>query len=286
MDRFDVNEAIRNAIILTRGEVVKIGGSIQTQLAEPLPFFRGDRVQIQQVMVNLIVNAVQPMSGDGHSRRELQISTETDGADGVRVGVRDTGPGLAPESLPRLLARERGAAQVVGPDLSDRMLAQARANTSDTLITFDRADLEQLGLPEACFDLVYSSLAVHYIDGAGRLFETIYRALIPRGSFIFSTEHPIYMAPANPNWSTDAAGRKIWPLNDYFMEGPRTTDWISKGVVKHHRTLGTTLNLLVRSGFTIRHVEEFCPTTDQIAAKPELAEERERPMFVLIAAQR
>jgi len=102
MDRFDVNEAIRNAIILARGEVVKIGGSIQTQLAEPLPFFRGDRVQIQQVMVNLIVNAVQAMSGDGDSSRELQISTETDEAEGVRVGVRDTGPGLAPESLSRL----------------------------------------------------------------------------------------------------------------------------------------------------------------------------------------
>src|SRR6516164_2005894 len=80
MERFDVNEAIRNAIILTRGEVIKIGASIQTQLAEPLPFFRGDRVQIQQVMVNLIVNAIQAMSGDGDSRRELQISTETDEA--------------------------------------------------------------------------------------------------------------------------------------------------------------------------------------------------------------
>src|SRR5215475_5878423 len=102
MDRLDVNEAIRNAIILTRGEAVKIGASIQTQLAEPSPFFRGDRVQIQQVMVNLIVNAVQAMSGDGDSRRELQISTETDEAEGVRVAVRDTGPGLASESLPRL----------------------------------------------------------------------------------------------------------------------------------------------------------------------------------------
>jgi signal transduction histidine kinase len=102
MDRFDVNEAIRNAIILTRGEAVKIGASIQTQLAEPLSLFRGDRVQIQQVMVNLIVNAIQAMSGDGDSRRELLISTETDEAEGVRVGVRDTGPGLAPESLPRL----------------------------------------------------------------------------------------------------------------------------------------------------------------------------------------
>ncbi|HUN60196.1 MAG TPA: ATP-binding protein, partial [Candidatus Binataceae bacterium] len=102
IDRFDVNEAIRNAIILTRGEVVKIGASIQTQLAEPSPFSRGDRVQIQQVMVNLIVNAVQAMGGDGNSRRELQIRTETDEAECVRVGVRDTGPGLAPESLPRL----------------------------------------------------------------------------------------------------------------------------------------------------------------------------------------
>jgi C4-dicarboxylate-specific signal transduction histidine kinase len=101
-DRFDVNEAIRNAIVLTRGEVVKIGASIETQLAEPLPFFRGDRVQIQQVMINLIVNAVQAMSGDGDSTRELQISTETDEAEGVRVGVRDTGPRLEPESLPRL----------------------------------------------------------------------------------------------------------------------------------------------------------------------------------------
>src|SRR5262249_5508763 len=102
MERVDVNEVIRNAILLTRGEVVKIGASIQTQLCELLPFFRGDRVQIQQVMVNLIVNAIEAMTGDGDSRRELQTSTETDEAAGVRVGVRDTGPGLAPESLPRL----------------------------------------------------------------------------------------------------------------------------------------------------------------------------------------
>jgi C4-dicarboxylate-specific signal transduction histidine kinase len=102
MERFDVNGAIRNAIILTRGEVVKFGVSTQTQLAEPLPFFRGDPVQIQQVIVNLIVNAVQAMSGNGDRRRELLISTETDGPEGVRVGVRDTGPGLTPQSLSRL----------------------------------------------------------------------------------------------------------------------------------------------------------------------------------------
>jgi ubiquinone/menaquinone biosynthesis C-methylase UbiE len=183
-------------------------------------------------------------------------------------------------------AREQGAAQVVGLDLSEKMLARARATTSDRAITYERADLDQLDLPGDSFDLAYSSLALHYVEDAARLFATIHRASVPGGSFVFSTEHPIYMAPTNPRWSIDADGRKTWPLDRYLVEGPRTTDWLAKGVVKHHRTMGTTLNLLMRAGFTIQHVEEFCPTADQIAAKPELALERERPTFLLVAAQR
>ena len=72
----------------------------------------------------------------------------------------------------------------------------------------------------------------------------------------------------------------------YLIEGPRTTDWLAKGVVKHHRTLGTTLNLLIRSGFQVEHVEEFCPSDEQIAMRPELAEELDRPMFLLVRGRR
>jgi SAM-dependent methyltransferase len=183
-------------------------------------------------------------------------------------------------------ARGQGAAQVVGLDLSEKMLARARATTPDSAITYQRADLEQLDLPEARFDLAYSSLALHYVEDAARLFGTIRQALVPNGDFIFSTEHPIYMAPTDPAWSIEVDGRKTWPLDRYLVEGPRTTDWLAKGVVKHHRTIGTTLNLLIQSGFMIRRVEEFCPTADQIAAKPELVDERERPMFLLVAARR
>jgi hypothetical protein len=57
-------------------------------------------------------------------------------------------------------------------------------------------------------------------------------------------------------------------------------------VVKHHRTIGTTLNLLIQAGFSIGHVEEFRPTDEQIAARPDLAEELERPMFLLVQARR
>ena len=183
-------------------------------------------------------------------------------------------------------AREQGASNVLGLDVSENMLARARAATSDPAITYECADLERLALPQAAFDLAYSSLAFHYVDDFAGLVTKMRRALAPGGRLVFSIEHPIYMAPAHPEWSIDAQGRKTWPLDGYFAEGPRTTDWLAKGVVKHHRTMGTTLNCLIRSGFTVTHVEEICPTEAQIAANPDLAEDRERPMFLLVAAQR
>jgi SAM-dependent methyltransferase len=183
-------------------------------------------------------------------------------------------------------ARAHGARDVLGLDLSEKMLARARAESTDAAITYECADLDELSLPKARFDLAYSSLALHYVSDAARLFGTVHQALVPGGSFVFSTEHPIYMAPTRPGWSIDAAGRKTWPVDRYLVEGPRSTDWFAKGVVKHHRTIGTTLNLLIEAGFLIGHVEEFCPTQAQIAARPELAEELERPMFLLVQARR
>ncbi|WP_347439597.1 class I SAM-dependent methyltransferase [Mesorhizobium sp. B2-6-6] len=179
-----------------------------------------------------------------------------------------------------------GAKEVLGLDLSEKMLARARAAGPDAGIVYERADLDELSLPPTAFDLAYSSLALHYVSDAARLFQTVHRCLVPGGHFVFSTEHPIYMAPTHPGWSVDAEGRKTWPVDRYLVEGPRKTDWLAKGVVKHHRTIGTTLNTLIRCGFTIEHVEEFRPTDAQIAAKPELAEELDRPMFLLVSARR
>jgi SAM-dependent methyltransferase len=183
-------------------------------------------------------------------------------------------------------AQGQGAVRILGVDVSERMLERARATNAGRAISYERMDLERLKLANASFDLVYSSLAFHYIDDAARLVKTIFDALAAGGHLVFSIEHPIYMAPINPGWQTDASGRKIWPIDHYFVEGRRTTDWLAEGVVKHHRTIGTTLNLLLDAGFKLEHVEEFCPTPEQIATRPELAQELERPMFLLIAARR
>ncbi len=98
----DLNAAILEVTTLTRCEAVKTGVTVGTQLAGELPRIQCDRVQLQQVMLNLIVNAIQSMSGVEDGNRELHISTVNIEREGVCVAVRDTGHGLRPESLPRL----------------------------------------------------------------------------------------------------------------------------------------------------------------------------------------
>jgi SAM-dependent methyltransferase len=182
-------------------------------------------------------------------------------------------------------AREQGATRILGLDVSERMLERAKSDGADQAIVYQRADLDQLTLPEARFDLAYSSLALHYLEDIARLFAEIRRALRPGGCFVFSIEHPIFTAPLRQGWSTTGDGRRNWPIDSYFVEGARTTHWLADGVVKQHRTLGTTFRRLIEAGFAVDHLEEFCPTRDQIAANPEMAEEIDRPTFLLVRAR-
>jgi hypothetical protein len=99
-------------------------------------------------------------------------------------------------------------------------------------------------------------------------------------------EHPIFTAPSEPNWSINAAGCKVWLVDGYLDEGPRSTNWLARGVIKQHRTLATYINMLIGLGFSILHIEEWGPTEEQIAAQPNWADERQRPPFLLVAAER
>ena len=100
-DAVAIDDAILEVIALTRTEAANNSVSVRTQLAEGLPRVQGDRVQLQQVLLNLIINAIEAMRDVGEEERELLISTGNE-PDGVLVEVRDTGPGLSPESLSRL----------------------------------------------------------------------------------------------------------------------------------------------------------------------------------------
>ncbi len=101
-DRLDINDTITEVVALVRSELSSSGVALQTQFEQGLPLMQGDRVQLQQVILNLIVNAIEAMSSMSEGVRELWISTEVQASDGALVAVRDSGPGLDPASLERL----------------------------------------------------------------------------------------------------------------------------------------------------------------------------------------
>ncbi|CNJ00692.1 MULTISPECIES: class I SAM-dependent methyltransferase [Yersinia] len=183
-------------------------------------------------------------------------------------------------------AHSQGATDILGLDISERMLNRAMEMTKDKNITYLQEDLENIHLPCQMYHLVYSSLTLHYIKSLPALFASIYNTLLPGGSFMFTAEHPIYTAPKQPGWLIADNGHKSWPINNYQAEGKRITNWLAEGVIKQHRTLGTYINLLVKQGFMIAHLNEWGPTAQQIADCPALDEEKERPMIFLLCAKK
>jgi SAM-dependent methyltransferase len=182
-------------------------------------------------------------------------------------------------------AAEMGAQQVLGIDLSEKMLEEAQARTQNPRVTYRLGDITRIDLTDDSFDLVYSSLAFHYVEDFGAICATVRRLLAPGGRFVFSVEHPLFTAPSNPEWQTDASGDKIWPLNDYLREGERVRNWVTPGVLKQHRTVAAYVNSLLENGFLLTRLVEWGPTPEQIEVWPDLVDELHRPTFMLVGAQ-
>ncbi len=100
-DAVEINDAILEIIAITRAEAANNSVSVRTQLAEGLPRIQGDRIQLQQVLLNLIINAIEAMRDVGEEERELLISSRNE-PDGVSVEVRDSGPGFVPADIDRV----------------------------------------------------------------------------------------------------------------------------------------------------------------------------------------
>ncbi len=186
-------------------------------------------------------------------------------------------------------AAARGARRVVGIDLSERMLEVARRENAGPNIIYQRMDLARAGELGESFDLVYSSLAFHYVRDFPALARTLAGLVCPGGTLLFSQEHPIVTAPRSdrPRWLRDADGEpEAFLLSDYNRPGRRESHWIVDGVVVWHRTLGEIVTSLAQNGFRIDALRESAPDDAALAADPSLCRELHKPNFLIIRADR
>jgi ubiquinone/menaquinone biosynthesis C-methylase UbiE len=183
-------------------------------------------------------------------------------------------------------ARTLGADAVLGVDVSENMLTEARKRTNDPRIEYRCDSIEDLTLEERGFDLVVSSLMLHYVKDYESALQKIASYLRSGGRLVFSVEHPILTARAEQEWVRGTDGNALyWPVDNYRPEGERQTRWFVEGVVKYHRTIETYVNGLIATGFTLRRLLEPAPVMNPtLAADMDL--ERRRPPFLLIAATR
>ena len=175
---------------------------------------------------------------------------------------------------------------MLGIDISTKMLERARSETTSPKIAYRCVDLDVLDLAPDSADLVFSSLTLHYVRDLDRLLSMVAKSTVPGGSIVFSVEHPIYSAPSTQDFDTSAHGGRIWPLDNYLVEGPRMRSWFVDGVIKEHRTIATYANTVIDAGFRLDRIVEWGPTAEEVLARPELTDDRHRPWFLLLRATR
>ena len=183
-------------------------------------------------------------------------------------------------------AAQHGAAAVLGTDLSEKMLATAQAKNGAPQITYRRSAMEDLAFPDGSFDVILSSLALHYVRDFVPLVERIVRWLTPGGHFIFSVEHPVFTAFGSQDWYYGPEGEILhFPVDNYYYEGKRDAVFLGEHVVKYHRTLTTYLNTLLEQGLVLRHVVEPQPPENMLDL-PGMQDEMRRPMMLLVSADK
>ncbi|HEY3063955.1 MAG TPA: class I SAM-dependent methyltransferase [Chloroflexota bacterium] len=181
-----------------------------------------------------------------------------------------------------------GATAVLALDVSEQMLALARAERSHPRVTYRHQSIEDTDLPSEQTDLVVSTLAFHYVADYAGLVRRVARSLVPGGWLVFSTEHPIYTARLpDLGWALDADGQRHgWTIDHYADEGERTEHWFVEGVRKYHRTVSSLINGLLGAGLTLERIVEPTPSDEFLRHKPDAIDERRRPMFLLLRARR
>lgn len=180
-----------------------------------------------------------------------------------------------------------GAAEVTGIDLSEKMLEVARRKSRGMKIRYQRCAMEDVDFPGESFDLVFSSLALHYVEDYEALVKKIGKMLKPGGMFLFSCEHPVFTAEGSQDWLYTEDGKiRCFPVDNYYRQGVRDAVFLGEHVTKYHRTVTGYLKPLLGNGFSIVDFQEPAPTEEARRTIPGMEDEMRRPMMMIVKTVR
>jgi ubiquinone/menaquinone biosynthesis C-methylase UbiE len=178
--------------------------------------------------------------------------------------------------------RSLGARSYLGVDGSHRMLEKAKANLepgySDVVLSW----LEDFTLTENSFDLLVSSLALHYIEDLGKVLKKAYRALKSGGRLVFSVEHPV-ITSCNKSLEHSPV-RQAWVVDNYFERGARNVQWMGSTVTKYHRTVEDFVRLIAASDLKLKSLKESEPAREHFDDDALWARRRRIPLFLILEA--
>lgn len=183
---------------------------------------------------------------------------------------------------------EQGTKSVIGIDVSTNMINEAKKHNCQNIEYFVMP-MEEISSLKGKFDIVYSSLAFHYIEDFSKLIYDISNKLKKNGYLVFSQEHPIATCIKMPKDGTkhiDIDGKRYYLVSDYNSDGERKIDWNIDGVIKYHRSISTLFNTIIQNNFVIEEVQEAKPSKEAIKLVPKYQYQNDRPYFIFIRAKK
>lgn len=183
-------------------------------------------------------------------------------------------------------AAECGAAHVLGIDLSEKMIAEAKKRNPNPKIQYEVCGLEEYDYPKDTYDCVVSNLVLHYIEDLNGIYRKVFQTLKSGGVFLFNIEHPTFTGGVNQSWICGQDDAPLyWPVDNYFYSGERETIFLGQKVKKQHHTLTQILGGLLETGFVIEAVEEAMPPVEMMDM-PGMKDEMRRPMMLLVRVRK
>lgn len=178
---------------------------------------------------------------------------------------------------------EMGAKKVFGIDLSHNMINEAVKNINSDKIEYKVMSMQDIDKLDEKFDLVVSSLAIHYVEDYDLLCKKVYNVLVNGGRFIFSYGHPMdscVILNDNPNNYVIIDNKKYFLISDYNNEGKRVSHWFVDGVETYHRNMSHLVNGLIEAGFSLEQMQESYATNEIIKLKPKYKEQQDHSYYV------